>query len=44
MCINTVEPHLCGLLVSGLLDYADWVLTLQLECYVGGVRFIRVFE
>ena len=33
-----------GLLVSGSSDYPNWVMTVQLECFVGNVCFIRVFE
>ena len=37
-----VNPHLSQPLVSGRADYSDLVLTVQLECFVGSVRFIRV--
>ena len=51
-----MDPHLSGLLVSGcsriirtssirlLENYPDWVRTVQLECLVETVHFIRVFE
>ena len=40
-CTNvvTIEPQL-----SGCSDYPDWAVTVQLEYFVEGVRFIRVFE
>ena len=28
----------------GCSDYPDWVMTVLLECFVGGVCFIRVFS
>ena len=45
-CVSacTVDPHLSGLIVSGRSDYPEWMMTVQLECIVGSVRFIRVFE
>ena len=36
---TTMDPHL-----SGRSDYPDWVMTVQLQCFVGSVCFIRVFE
>ena len=34
--IHAVDPHFSGLIESGHLDYLDWVMTVQLECFVGG--------
>ena len=41
---GTVDPHLSVLLMSGYSDYADWILTVQLDCFVLSVHFIRIFE
>ena len=37
---STVDPHLSRLLVS---VYADWVLTVQLDCLVESVRYINIW-
>ena len=29
---------------TGRSDYPDWVLTVQLKCFVKSVRFIKAFE
>ena len=41
---STVDPQLSGPQVSDLSDFLDWVVTVQLECFVKSVCFIRVFE
>ena len=41
MYISTGDFQLSGLLAR---DYPDWVMTVQLECFVISVRFIRLFE
>ena len=42
--IQLVDPHLSEFAVSSHLHYADWVMTVQLECFAGHVHLIRVFE
>ena len=44
LCTITVDPHLSGPEVSSHLDFADRVLTIQSECFVRSVHFIKVFE
>ena len=38
-----MDPHLSRLVISGRFDYSNWVMTAQLKCFVGSVRFITVF-
>ena len=40
---HTVDPHLSGLLVFGRSNYPDWVVTVQLKCFVGSVQYLSVF-
>ena len=47
MCIksnlSTIDPWLSRPQVSGHLNYPDWVMTVQLECFES-VCFIRIFD